>query len=158
MPNILTIDKAFQNPIQGRKDESPEMRAALALLFGATAYAIPLRHQLLDSTRQLATRAIFGEFDANRALSHEARKYDQPEDIGESLKTRQLIIPEIYCKVQPGRPECTELAASQSHQDGGLEAEPTSSRRPEKRIDLFGAFVRTCLEHPDSRACIAWDS
>ncbi|KAE9984012.1 hypothetical protein EG328_009269 [Venturia inaequalis] len=138
------------------------MKGALAtilvLLFGARAFAIPLGYQVPDTTRQLATPEIYGELGANRAVAPEARKDDRPVDIGETVERRQLIIPEIYCKVSPGRPECTELEASESQQDGGLEAESTSVRRPEKRFDLFGAFERTCLEHPDLPACIAWNN
>lgn len=134
------------------------LASILALLFGARVYAVPLGHQVLDSERQLATPDIYSELDANRAVAQEARKDDRPGDIGETLGRRQLIIPEIYCKVQPGRPECTELAASESQQDGGIEAEPASLRRPEKRFDLFGAFERTCFEHADSPACNAWNN
>lgn len=128
----------------------------LALLFAARASALPLGYQVSDSKRRLAPPEVYGGLDPNRVVAHEARKDDQPGDLGKTLERRQLIMPEVHCKALSGSSECTELAAIESRHDGGLEAE--STKRPEKRFNIFGAFERTCLQHSDSPACIAWNN
>lgn len=128
----------------------------LALLFEARASALPLGYQVSDSKRRLAGPEVYGGLDPNRVVAHEARKDDQPGDLGRTPERRQLIMPEAYYKALSGRPECTELAAIESHHDGGLEAELT--RRPEKRFNLFGVFERTCLQYSESSAYIAWNN
>jgi hypothetical protein len=88
------------------------------------------------------------------ALLFATSAFALPNEDWTSLSKRQLITLEIYCKVDPDLPECKMLAALGVHNDGGP---GESKEKPEKRFDMFGAFQRTCLEHPDLPACVQWN-
>ncbi|QDS70750.1 hypothetical protein FKW77_003437 [Venturia effusa] len=112
--------------------------AVLALLFVARAHAFPTGYQLWVPNRQPADPQSDNAPEPNRAVAHSTRKEDEPGQLSDRLERRQLIIPEIYCEIQPNRPECRELETIEAHQDGGLKAGP--SKQPEKRFDFFAAF------------------